>query len=363
MGAILVFLLGFTIIASIIDFFSYINSGERQLNRKILLFVEIISIIAVPIFFLFISDFKLENDCCGESAFFSPEHRITVYVLIVLCIMSYGFSTFRKNLATPLLELLVNCFLMIGIALNIFIAIQTEEAVLWLLGNTSIVFLFLSQLYKSQQLIFGEIALWDNRDGNFFTMTSIKILKAKSFIKYPFLLILCLPLLLLLSVLLLVFGQRPDSMIRAFTDTYKHGLSQLDYMCDNVQCGGHYLCSVAANGHSKVVKPERYGERNGGRIICNRQLLVANAFEELLEQRFPKVHSVIRKKYNRIGDIVHRYYRVFNNKFFSDIIYLIMKPLEYFFLFNLYLFDRKPENRIALQYLNRTDRERIESGK
>ena len=45
-------------------------------------------------------------------------------------------------------------------------------------------------------------------------------------------------------------------------------------------CGGHYLCSVAAKGHTQIVKPERFGVRNGGRIICNRQLLISNAFED-----------------------------------------------------------------------------------
>ena len=34
-----------------------------------------------------------------------------------------------------------------------------------------------------------------------------------------------------------------------------------------------------------------------------------------------------------------------------DIIYYLMKPLEWLFLLVLYLVDRKPENRIALQYI------------
>lgn len=35
----------------------------------------------------------------------------------------------------------------------------------------------------------------------------------------------------------------------------------------------------------------------------------------------------------------------------ADITYILMKPLEYFFVIFLYLFDKKPENRIAVQYL------------
>ncbi|HNX64697.1 MAG TPA: hypothetical protein PKI60_05880 [Oscillospiraceae bacterium] len=34
----------------------------------------------------------------------------------------------------------------------------------------------------------------------------------------------------------------------------------------------------------------------------------------------------------------------------EDIIYIVMKPLEYLFLFVLYLFDLNPENRISMQY-------------
>ncbi|MFT3701074.1 MAG: hypothetical protein QM802_01825 [Agriterribacter sp.] len=149
-------------------------------------------------------------------------------------------------------------------------------------------------------------------------------------------------------------------MIRAFTDTYKHGFSQLDYMCDNVECGAHFLCSVGANGHRRIVRPIRYGERNGGKIICNRQLLVSNAFEELLAEKFPKLHRVIRRKYNRVGNFIHRYYGIFNIKLVSDIVYILMKPAEWIFLLTLYSFDNKPENKIAKQYLKSIHRKMIE---
>ena len=158
---------------------------------------------------------------------------------------------------------------------------------------------------------------------------------------------------------MLLFGQKPDSIIKAFTETYRHGFSQWSYKCDNVQCGRHYLCSVAAKGHPQIVKPQRLGIRNGHQIICNRQLLISNAFEELVQERMPFIHTCIRQQYNKVGYFIHRYYYLFNNKFLSDIIYIFMKPLEYFFLLVLYTFDRKPENRIEQQYLNKNDRQQI----
>ena len=178
--------------------------------------------------------------------------------------------------------------------------------------------------------------------------------------KYPVLFILLVPILVFISVLLLVFGQKPDSMIRAFTDTYKHGFSQLNHLCDNVDCGGHFLCSVGANGHQSIVKPIRYGERNGRRIICNRQLLISNAFEDLIQENLPATHKFIRSNYNKVGHFIHKYYHVFAIKIVSDINYFIMKPFEWFFLLSLYTFDTKPENRIALQYLNNKDKDAID---
>src|SRR6516225_10107326 len=49
------------------------------------------------------------NDCCEETAFFSPSHRLSILVLIVLSLAAYFFSAHRKRLAPPGLEVLVNC--------------------------------------------------------------------------------------------------------------------------------------------------------------------------------------------------------------------------------------------------------------
>jgi len=353
---ILILLLGGATILALIDFLTYLFYRERSMGKTILRWVEILSVAVGPLIFLLTADVDQSNDCCSDSAVFAPPHRVTIYVLILFGAGAYFYSSWRTKLAPPLWELIVNCFLITGFILNVFIGIQINESYLWLLGNVSIAALFLTILIRNQQLLFDETLSWINEPKNLSEKICRTILKSSFFIKYPLLLLLCLPLLLLLSVLLFVFGQQPDSAIKAFTETYKHGLSQWDYMCDNVQCGGHYLCSVAANGHSEIVKPQRYGKRNGGKIVCNRQLLISNAFEELIEQRLPGMHRIVRKTYDRVGDLVRKYYNVFNNKFFSDAIYILMKPLEWFFLVVLYLADKKPENRIAQQYLEKSER-------
>ncbi len=113
--------------------------------------------------------------------------------------------------------------------------------------------------------------------------------------------------------------------------------------------------------HPFIVKPIRYGERNGQKIVCNRQLLVSNAFEDLIQEKLPRTHRFIRLQYNKVGVLVHRYYTVFNIKIIADLVYILMKPLEWFFLFVLYTADKNPENRISKQYLSNQDRQMINS--
>jgi len=155
------------------------------------------------------------------------------------------------------------------------------------------------------------------------------------------------PLLGILVGILTLLGQAPDAIIKAWTETADWALSNR-VAPQNIYYDEHYLCTVAAGGHRKVVKPVRLGLRHGHEVIVNRQLCIANAFEQILEERIPKMHKIIRGFYDKYGFPVSRLIR---SKYTADIIYFIMKPLEWFFLMVLYLTDRKPENRIAVQYM------------
>ncbi len=225
-----------------------------------------------------------------------------------------------------------------------------------MMGNFAILLLFLIALIENQKAVIKRVVQGKLDSEQGISKIAWTILTLHPFYKYPILMLFILPIVFLLTGVLMIFGQKPDSSIRAFTDTYKHGLSEWDHLCDNVICGGHYLCSVAANGHKEVVKPERFGIRNGGLIICNRQLLISNAFEDVIQEKFPGLHRIIRKNYNKVGKVIHKYYYVFEHKHLSDLVYILMKPLEWVFILTLYTFDRNPENRIALQYLLKSDR-------
>lgn len=342
----------------IIEFIYYMLSGMRFLGSTLQKIFDIVILVVLPFIYLRLQDYGAKNDCCNDIVLFSPEHRLIIYTIIIICLATYFYCSYRRKIASPVVEVAVNAILMAGIVLNIFISIQIQDAGFIILGNVPIIITFIFIVMKNQQLLSYHIQnfLYEKRTlANFF----LRLLQLDIRLKIPLFLVICLPVLFIIGSILLLFGQQPDSIIKAFTDTYHHGFSQLDYLCENVDCGGHYLCSVAANGHKKMVKPQRLGMRGGHLIICNRQLLVSNAFEELLEQKIPFIHKHIRKNYDRVGDLVHRYYWVFNIKWVSDVIYLLMKPAEWFFLLILYTFDRKPEDRIARQYLSKQDRQLI----
>jgi len=349
-------------IFTLVNFIVYLTKGRIITNKKIWTGIQIWTVVVLPTAFLSYMDLTNINDCCSDSAIFSPQHRIGIYTLIIIYTIAFVVAICRKSILPPFAELLLNSFLILGLILNVifckhFTTIE-EGAIWWIFGNIPIICILLIVLAENQKLLKNYIEKNDLTVDNFIGKFCLSILKLNPLVKYPILTLLLIPVIILLSLLLVIFGQKPDSIIKAFTDTYKHGFSQLDYMCDNVVCGGHFLCSVGANGHKKIVKPIRYGERKGYRIICNRQLLISNAFEELLEERVPIIHKFIRLKYNKVGHLIHRYYHIFNNKVVSDIVYLLMKPLEIIFLLILYTFDDKPENRIARQYLNKNDKKK-----
>ena len=159
-------------------------------------------------------------------------------------------------------------------------------------------------------------------------------------------LIMMIPLLGIMICILMIFGQAPDAAIKAFTETADFRLSQ-KIPPQQLYYDEHYLCTVAAGGDRKVVKPLRMGIRHGHPVVVNRQLCVANAFEQVLEERTPRFHKAVRSFYDTYGFPVARLIRT---KEAADIVYFIMKPLEWVFLIVLYLTDVHPEDRIAMQY-------------
>lgn len=166
--------------------------------------------------------------------------------------------------------------------------------------------------------------------------------------------LLMVPFLGILIAILTLFGQEPDSLIKAWTETSQWSLSQRTSP-PNLNYDMHYLCTAAAGGHPAVVKPIRMGVRHGHTVVVNRQLCIANAFEQIMEERFPRFHGLIRYLYDAYGYPIARHIR---KPLAADITYLIMKPLEWLFLAVIYLNDVHPEDRIAMQYIAPIGKER-----
>lgn len=150
----------------------------------------------------------------------------------------------------------------------------------------------------------------------------------------------------ILEIFFLIAGQGLDAPIKAFTDTADWTFSK-QIPPPPAEYEGHYLCTVAAGGHKKIVKPQRLGNRRGAVIVVNRQLSIANAFEEIIQEKHPKLHKSIRRFYDTHG---YPLSRIITTRTRADIVYILMKPLEWIFLVYIYLTDTRPEVRINRQY-------------
>ena len=156
-----------------------------------------------------------------------------------------------------------------------------------------------------------------------------------------------LPLVGLYATLEALYLGHADAFVSVVTNTCTHPFSRgtLEIVREQ-HC--HYLCTVAARGHARLVRPLRYGQRRGQRIVVNRQLQLANAFEDLLHERWPRLGRVARTTYDRLGLPMSRYIR---GAYAADLVYLAMKPAEWLFYLSLLLLDRgPPEARIDRMY-------------
>lgn len=271
----------------------------------------------------------------------SSEHTLTLAVLFAVAVIGHICLRFiPQNKRPPLFSALCISSIYIGCALCVLWCIQIS-------GSSFFLFLFpINYIILSFRVIACEVLSADKTAEEQTKMPCISaFLHNKS--NLPLLaLLLLIPLLGVLTVILLLFGQEPDSAIKLWTETADWTMSQ-KIAPENLPRDGHYLCTVAAEGHKKLVKPLRTGKRHGHEITVNRQLCIANAFEQLLSERAPHLHRAIRNFYDKTGYPIAKHIKT---PLAADIVYIIMKPLEWFFLLVLYLFDTKPENRIATQY-------------
>lgn len=289
----------------------------------------------------------------------SNENVLTGIVLLILGVLAYRLLGTQTAGLSPVLHVLCSSLLILNILFTFFYlthtgfshyneSLEITSSIIFLqIGYLSLSFLYIAKLKDSLDYFLIMQEETEVEFTNRFILFLYRI--SSNYQRMPVLWALFLfPVLVIIQLIIILFGQRPDSIIRIFLETSSYNYSRIPAPKPEVIPGdAHYLCTVSVKGHKKLVKPVRAGIRSGSRIAVNRQLLIANAFEDILEEYTPNCHKVIRNFYNKYGYPLSKH---INTSWSADIIYLLMKPFEWFFLFILYTVDQNPENRIHVQY-------------
>jgi len=296
------------------------------------------------------------GDCYSP---FSENHFFTLITFIFL-FWIFMLLVWKNGKTLPPLTLVLSyCFIIIGIIVNILITFQVSKhdtSTLHKIGNDGTLYFIFTPiigiilaillLIKTLNQDFEELKFKEYKNP---VLNKLNNFLYKSSILPVWTFIFTFPVFIIITMILILFGQDADSMIKVFTNTTTWKFSQqihppiLDHH-------GHYLCTVAAKGNPDIVKPIYIGKRRGQPIIVNRQLQIANAFEEMIQRFTPRFHRFLRKIYDNYG---YNLSTKINNEKLSNLTYILMKPLEYFFIICLYLFWKHPEELISKQYKNK----------
>lgn len=357
------FLLIGTITGFHIFIFSQIKKSrpEHYIRSYLLFLLYFISFIAFGLAFM-LNSTHYSTAINAEGSGYSPigmDHLLTFWVYQILFWISSFTLWLKGEKLPPLTLVLALCAILIGIVLNLFLVLQVTErsdpVVGWRYQFNSIhIYLFVQ--YFAVNILLGthliykimrsEGKLAENRSYQNKVLNSLNRWVVNIYLSPIWIFLLTFPVIFIITCILLILGQSPDSMVKLFTETTCWRFSVMSHP-EYLPQQGHYLCTVAARGTPELVKPLREGLRHGKPILVNRQLLIANAFEELIEEKFPRFHRCIRGGYDRYGFPLAK---MINTPTCSNLTYLLMKPLEYIFLVVLYLFCIHPEEKINRQY-------------
>lgn len=356
----MIFFIAAAIVPIIITVMNIIRIRKKKVSFifEIISFITGMALVALVYGLLEPTNYKYALNAEVGPAFheaFSCYHLTTLVVLLLVGILTYFILKFYKKGFPPILEAILISGVLVGSVISGIVIIQLSAA----FGAdliTAVFILYIYLFFFNYFLLVINLLIKITKE-KAATQTKIEYKNAFLQVCSRFLVkgsnmiigavVLMLPLLFILILLLTLFGQQPDSIIKVFTQTSDWLLSS-KISPPALESGGHYLCTVALKGHKKIVKPLRYGIRSGKRIVVNRQLCVANAFEQLIMERLPHFHRRVRSFYDNYGYPVSK---LIHKSWAADLVYILMKPLEWVFLLVLYTFDRKPEDRIAKQYL------------
>lgn len=285
-----------------------------------------------------------------EYELLASNHILPLVIFYILFVVSLFLVWTRAWKLPPMIILLCNCFLLIGVCISCKIVIhgsanKEHGGSTFLLSilpvmNIVLAFYFFYKLMLTGQE-FAQNKVYKNK-----ILNKINQFLSESLYMYFGVLVFAFPIYYLITLILILFGQDQDAMTKVFTETTNWVFSQKEHP-PYLDHQGHYLCTVAAHGKPNLVKPLFIGIRHQKKIIVNRQLQIANAFEEIIQVKFPNLHRFIRKNYDQYG---YNLSQKINNPFFSNMTYILMKPLEWVFLTFIYTVSLEPEKLIKKQY-------------
>ena len=326
-------------------------------NKKILPIqtVEIFALIVMPILgYIFLYIFKEEAELLDWN------YIVSIWVLTAVNIYFYFFSRKNKFSTGPLTLVVIPSMLIIGIIIAIIQFIHFSPFLLYgsafmiifplfsifvfpIFSLIQSVILLSTELYSVLQLN-KQIVLNSNNKSKIIEKLANFYFGKNALIAQ----LLTFPIFLTVAqFLFIILTEKPDSIIQAFLESSDGIFSQ--GINDNKRPPQpEYICTIAAYGNSRMVKPLHYGIRGGKVIRVTRQLKICNAFEEVMEEKYPKTQRFLRKQYDNLQIPIDKWKTV---TIVSNILYIIIKPMEWFFLIILYLVCKNPETKIGKQYL------------
>jgi len=278
--------------------------------------------------------------------FFDWEYISSLYTWLFVSLTCFHVSFFSKEKIGPLLLAILPLGMIAGIILLMFMFIHLIPFILLatvfpfiLIGFPALfifpsIILFILQLKVHNFYIVKQSIRKGIRPD---TKMNRMLIRISHF--FPF--------VALVTSFQYLFGQKPESIVKTFTQSHEGIFAQ--GICEKCASSTNdYLCTIAAQGYPAIVKPIRNGVRLGMPIVVTRQLLISNAFEELIMMKFPRIHKLVRKIYDALNIPVNQWCRY---KAFATVIYFLWKPFEWTGLVCIYLFVNNPEEMINRQYL------------
>lgn len=325
---------------------------------------SILILVVFPLFGLLVD--AAADECVSTcKPNFRPLAMPEVFGLVPLhaaAAFAFFLSLRRPSALTPRVEAAIVCSLSIGVVLHVLLAVQFFVALpvtlyiipLPLLTPFLTVPLLLRELVRrlrarGHDALALEAARARERERGYrehaaprpatITRSPIHVgLLARGLARVPF-------VLGLHAVVMGVVFQSKTGGIDAFLRTCGYAFSRVP-IPPSADC--HYLCTIAAQGSPTLVRPYRWGVRRGRPILVNRQLALANAFEDLLHERWPRFGRLARRLYDALALPISG---ALSRRWIANALYLLMKPAEALFLVALLFLDPgDPESRIDRMY-------------